>query len=149
LAEQYAASLKKLPDAELDTRYQAAVDEILAEADRREAARPFNQPRWAKMAYWTPDEAVALSLSRDPRFAKWVTVEHLTSTSPFANKFAAQREIVMRAKTMGQLPSKTVPLHFVAWAESRQFPMPDELIEAVKALGPPAADWKQRTPDRD
>jgi len=149
LAEQYVASLKKLPDTELDTRYQTAVDGILAEADRREAARPFNQPnaradvsRWAKMAYWTPDEAIALSLGRDPKFAKWETVEQLTHVSRFAYKFSAQREIVMRAKTMGQLQSKTVPSQFIAWAESMQFPVPDDLTGAIRALGPPAVDWK-------
>jgi hypothetical protein len=150
LAEQYVASLKKLPDTELDTRYQTAVDGILAEADRREAARPFNQPnaradvsRWAKMAYWTPDEAVALSLGRDPKFANWETLQQLVQASRFAYRYTAQREIVMRAKTTGQLREKTAPSDFLEWAERMQFPVPDNLIEAVKALGPSTVDWKK------
>ena len=72
-AERYVAALDKLSDTELDDQYEKAVEELLTEADRREAARPFNQPysradvsRWAKMAYWSPDEAVALSLGCDP-----------------------------------------------------------------------------------
>jgi hypothetical protein len=148
-AERYVSALGKLSDTELDNRYEKAVEELLTEADRREAAQPFNQPyaradvsRWAKMAYWAPDEAVALSLGRDPRFANWENLQQLVQSSRFAYSYAAQREIVMRAKDMGQLWGKTPPALFLAWAERRQFSMPDDLSEAVKAIGTPAVDWK-------
>jgi hypothetical protein len=65
------------------------------------------------MAYWTPDEAVALSLGRDPKMANWETVQQLVARSPFARKFAAQREIVLRAKAMGQLWNRTIPTLFL------------------------------------
>jgi hypothetical protein len=148
-AREYIASLGKLSDTELDIQYEKAVEALRAEADRQEAARPFNQPharadvsRWAKMAYWTPDEAVALSLGRDPKFANWEKLQQLVQSSRFAYRYAAQREIVMRAKDMGQLWGKTTPALFLAWAERTQFPMPDDLIDAVKAIGTPAVDWK-------
>jgi hypothetical protein len=148
-AERYVSALGKLSDTELDNRYEKAVEELLTEADRREAAQPFNQPyaradvsRWAKMAYWAPDEAVALSLGRDPRFANWEKLQQLVQSSRFAYSYAAQREIVMRARDMGQLWGKTPPALFLAWTERRQFSMPDDLSEAVKAIGTPAVDWK-------
>lgn len=148
-AERYFEALNHLSDSELDKHYENALSAIRAEADREEAARAFNQPharadvsRWAQMPYWTLDEAVALSLGRDPRFANWETVQQLVASSRFAFRFAAQREIVNRAKTMGQLREKTTPALFLAWAERMQFPMPDELVDAVKSVGTPAPDWK-------
>lgn len=148
-AEAYLKKLSELSDSELDNQYQTASDALKAEADRKEAERPFNQPyaranvrHWAKMSYWTPDEAVALSLGCEPHFASWATIQQLTGVSPFASKFAARREVVVRAKAMGQLWDTTIPSIFLAWAERMQFPMPGDLVEAVKALGNVVADWK-------
>jgi hypothetical protein len=149
-AERYLEALNKLSDSEIDSQYENALEALRAEADRVEAERPFNQPharadvsRWAKMAYWTPDEAVALSLGRDPVIANWETVQQLVAESRFASRFAAQREIVLRAKAMGQLRDKTAPALFLAWAERMQFPMPDDLVDSVKSVGTPATDWKK------
>jgi hypothetical protein len=149
-AERYLEALNKLSDSELDSQYENALEALRAEADREEAARPFNQPharadvsRWAKMAYWTPDEAVALSLGRDPKFANWETVQQLVASRDLHHRFAAQREIVSGRQAMGQLRDKTAPAFFLAWAERMQFPMPDDLVEAVKSVGTPAPDWKK------
>jgi hypothetical protein len=149
-AEQYLEALNHLSDSELEKHYENALSAIRAEADREEAARAFNQPhanadvsRWAQMPYWTLDEAVALSLGRDPRFVNWETVQQLVASSRFAFRFADQREIVNRARTMGQLRERTTPATFIAWAERMQFPMPDELVNAVKSVGNPAPDWKK------
>lgn len=150
-AERYLKKLRELSDTELDNQYQTAVEAVKAEADRKEAEQPFNQPyaranvsHWAKMSYWTPDEAVALSLGCEPRFASWPTIQQLIGVSHFASNFAARREIVVRAKAMGQLWDTTIPYRFLAWAERMQFPMPGDLVEAVKALGNVVADWKTR-----
>jgi hypothetical protein len=50
-------------------------EELRAEAEKRERDRFFNQPsamadvnHWSKAAYWTLDEATALSLGRAPRW---------------------------------------------------------------------------------
>ena len=53
-----------------------------AKADREEAQRFFNQPRakadfeyWSKCAYWTLDEAIALSLGKAPQIVSWEKVK--------------------------------------------------------------------------
>src|SRR5690606_2079613 len=62
--------------------------------------------------------------------------------SPFAAEFAAKREVVMRAKAMGQLWDSTVPAIFLAWAERMKVEVPEPLVEAVRDLGFQIADWK-------
>jgi hypothetical protein len=152
-AESYRAELEALEDSEIEQRVEAArpiEDERLRlKAIAEEEQRPFNQPyaradfeHWAKMSYWTIDEAVALSLARSPGVASWKAVESLRWKSVFAREFAAKREVAMRAKTMGQLWEQTTPSTFLAWAERMRFPMPAELVEAVKALGIQICDWK-------
>jgi hypothetical protein len=114
-AEQYRKALDAKQDAELDSCYaMEKVEARRAKLERDEAARPFNQSfarsdvsRWAKMSYWRLDEAVALSLGCDPKYAQWDELQHLTPVSAFASKFASQREIVMRARVMGQLSDMT------------------------------------------
>jgi hypothetical protein len=153
LAEDYAKELSSKSESDLDRQYEAewakAANERRAKAEQEEAARAFNQPfasanvsHWAKMSYWTPDEAVALSLGRDPKVANWPAVQQLVSVSRFASEYASRRDIVMRAKAMGQLWEFTIPTMFLAWAERMEFPLSGDLVEAVKSLGNQVADWK-------
>lgn len=148
-AERYLEKLRELSDTELDNRYQTALEALQTEADRTEAERPFNQPfaranvsHWAKMSYWTPDEAVALSLGRDPKVANWPVIQQPVTVSRFASDYASRREIVMRAKAMGQLWDFTIPSNFLGWAERMDFPVSADLVEAVRSLGIQVADWK-------
>lgn len=150
-ANRYREILSKMPEAELEAQYQKVAEEERIKAEREELARPFNQPyarakveHWAKMSYWTPDEAVALSLGREPRVANWPAVQKLGGVSPFAAQFASRREIVIRAKAMGQLWDYTIPTMFLAWAERMRIEVPQELVEAVSALGKVVADRKRR-----
>ncbi|WP_394888438.1 hypothetical protein ACG873_24765 [Mesorhizobium sp. AaZ16] len=149
----YRDELEALTDVEIEERVEAArpiEDERLRlQAISDEGQRPFNQPyakanfeHWAKMSYWSIDEAVALSLGRDPKVASWKAVESVLWTSAFAREFSPKREVAMRAQTMGQLWERTSPSTFLAWAERMQFSMPAELVEAVKALGIQICDWK-------
>ncbi|QDZ00114.1 hypothetical protein FQ775_06810 [Nitratireductor mangrovi] len=153
LADTYRAELRALPTSELqrlvDDERAVEADEARQKAVADETARPFNRPDaradfkyWAKASYWTVEEAVALSLGRDPRFASWDYLKTLAATSPFAVEYAAKRELVMRAKTMGQLWDQTSPSTFLAWADRMRFAMPVELVEAVTALGIQICDWR-------
>ena len=79
-------------------------EEAQLRRELEENERLFNQPRadmdvthWSRMSYWTLDEAVALSLGKDPRVVKWDRVKSLVHSSPFASEFGARREIAIRA----------------------------------------------------
>lgn len=152
-AEKYRDELEQLDGDEIQRRVaeeRKRVEEAARQkAEQEEAARPFNRREakadfgyWASMSYWTIDEAVALSLGRNPESASWKYIQSIGRISPFAGEFIKKREIAMRAKAMGQLWDSTIPAIFLAWAERMRFSMPVELVEAVKSLGIQIADWK-------
>ena len=152
-AIRYRAELEALSPFELKARVaktSALLSKALSEkAARDEQDRGFSRPeteanyaRWAKMSYWTLDEGVALSLGREPKFAAWPELEPILNISPFAAEFAEQREILVRAKEMGQLWERTTPARFVKWAQRVQFELPNNLVAEVTALGEQVADWK-------
>lgn len=150
----YQKELEAMPSAEIDrlvSEQSARMAEIAKQkAEAEEKARPFNQPAadadfsyWAKMSYWTLDECVALSLGKGPKMVNWPVIQSFERVSPFVSEYARRREIVTRAETMGQLWQSTIPGLFLAWAERMRFPVPTELIEAVKSLGVQILDWKK------
>jgi hypothetical protein len=157
VAEAQAAGcteeLKALPPNELARLAKEAAlageEEVRLRRGLEENQRFFSQSRadvdvthWSRMSYWTLDEAVALSLGKDPRVVKWDRVKSLVHSSPFATEFEARREIVIRAIVMRQLSRSTIPSVFLAWAARMRFPMPANLVDVVKALGHQISDWK-------
>lgn len=154
-ADDYRAQLHGLAKEVLDrlVEEERADD---AERDRQkkladEAARPFNQPQaqadfeyWAKMSVWSVDEAVALSLGRDPRHVNSKLVESYAKVSAFASLFTDRRNLVRRAVAALQLNEYTTPGAFLAWASCFKLQVPDALTKAVDELGIEIVDWKTR-----
>ncbi len=151
--EAYRDKLKKLPpediaklvaeqrnaDAEI-VRKKREIEESLRSFNRQEASADFEY--WAKAAYWTIDEAIALSFGRDPNRVSWKNISPLTSVSGFAGEFAARRVLARRAVSMGQLAESNIPGFFVAWAERMKVEIAPGLKEALTDLGIQIADWK-------
>jgi len=94
------------------------------------------------MATWSIDEAVALSLGRDPKNISWDYIRTIEKVSAFAAEYAAAREIVVRAKAMGLLWEDTIPALFVSWARRIRFPLSEALGKAVDEIGLHVVDWK-------
>jgi hypothetical protein len=118
-------------------------------AIRLDESRFFNESfaaldldHWSKISYWTADEAVALSLEKDPRVVTWDAIEEYATQSVFVFVFAERRELVRRAIEAGQLMERNTPPAFLAWALRTRFYMPIALVEAVSSLGNQIADWK-------
>lgn len=154
-ADNYRAQLHDLARDELDRLVeQERADD--AERDRQknladEAARPFNQPQsladyeyWVKMSVWSVDEAVALSLGRDPRQVTWKLIESYAKVSAFASLFTDRRNLIRRAVAARQLDEFVTPGAFSAWAYRFKLSVPDALTKAVDELGIEIADWKTR-----
>lgn len=119
-------------------------------AEKTEAEAFYNQPQssadvsyWSRLSYWTLEEAVALSLGKNPWIVKWEKLKSFQTSSPFVAKYAAKHEEVRRAKVMGQLWESTIPFVFVKWASRVGFQMPEELKSQVLALGVQVLDWKE------
>jgi len=154
-AERYLTELEALTPEDLNARVadQKAKDKEAArqKAEQDEARRWYNLPNamadydhWAKMAMWSIDEGVALSLDRDPRFVSWKRISAHLQVSPLAATFADRRNIAMRALSAGQLWQTTPAGVFLAWAARMNLSVPDGLTGAVTALGVQIDDWKSR-----
>jgi hypothetical protein len=152
-ARLFRAELEQMTAEEvqrlLATEREAAYKKYEERRTDEERARPFNQAyakpnysHWAKMSYWSLEECVALSLDRDPAHVSWQKVQALVGVSAFASAYSARREIISRAKIMGQLWDMTIPTMFVAWAARMQIPITEELVTSVEELGTQIRDWK-------
>jgi hypothetical protein len=107
-------------------------------AGLEEKARFFNLPtamadvaHWGRAATWTLEEAVALSLGRDPDRVSASTVEAFTNISAFASDYLKRRDLVRRALHAGVLVNPTSPGQFLTWMERNDFTAPDKLRETV------------------
>lgn len=152
-AERFRDELLEKPRAEIKelvtVERLAEQEEAKRRADREERARFFQKPEaaadfdfWSKAAYWTIDEAVALSLGKQPQAVNWETVKPHLNASPFAVEFERRRMLASRAKDTNQLADGNLPGFFLAWAARNRIDIPPELIEAVEGHGHQIADWK-------
>jgi len=134
--EAYERELSLKPSFEL---YALEIEERA----REDRERFYNQryanadfSRWSKLACWSLDEAVALSLGKSPDLVCWAKLipfekEH----SPFVTRYYRLRDLVERAKRMGLLSEPIVPASFVAWAKQNEIELPSTLEAAVVAWG--------------
>ena len=151
--DAYRRELEGLPKSDLVKRVkEQRAKEFNAQMASREAKEQrafYNQPDavadfdyWAKAAYWTIDESVALSFGRDPRKVSWDGIRPHVKVSEFAKAFEERRELANRALKLNQLAASNIPGFFLAWAERMRIEVEPELTEAVKQLGIQIADWK-------
>jgi hypothetical protein len=107
-----------------------------------EANRSFNRAEvradfshWLNMDAWTLDEAVALSLGRDPSRISWIEdVAPYTLISPVAKEFEKRRGLLNRAREAGVLAEMMSPDDFLNWARKRNLVLPAELRNAQLAI---------------
>ena len=152
-ADRFRDGLLQKPRTEIEALVEAEraaeQEEARQRADREERARFFHKPEttadfdfWSRAAYWTIDEAVALSLGKQPQAVSWDTVRPHLGSSPFAVEFEQRRMLATRAKDANQLTDANLPGFFLAWAARNRVDVPPELVEAVEAHGHQVADWK-------
>jgi len=154
-AEAYRQKLLNMSEAELqqaiadgkqlyEKRYRQFRDAQLAKPfyDRITAEMDLNH--WSRTAYWSLDEAAALSFGNDPRQVSQQKLRNLRQETRFCLDYTARLEILERAKAIGQLSNHTPLSRFLPWIERMRFPMPDALIQAAKALHGPEIDWKAK-----
>ncbi|WP_129648538.1 hypothetical protein [Peristeroidobacter agariperforans] len=150
---QYREELAAKPPEELEEIYREEYDKWAAEqnekAQREEDQRFFNLPsampkydHWTKCSHWTIEEAIALSLGRDPSAVKWEYLKPITHSSAFARKYEQRRDLATRAVVWSQLFDPVLPTLFLAWAAKYEIEVPPELIAGVKKFGGLIANWK-------
>lgn len=145
---EYRASLDKLGGEDLQDLYLAELKKKHNEDDldrffsKRSAAADFDY--WTKMAHWTLEEAVALSLGKSPQVVNKQSLSGIPSwTSPFVREFASTMELAQRATQWGKLFDPVMPVLFVRWAQETEIPLPEELVEKVLRRAGSGTDWKK------
>ncbi len=86
---------------------------------------------WAKMAYWSIEEAVALSLGIDPFAASGVNGGLALLGAVYGIEFARVLALIQRAVDFGLLAVPLIPADFIVWAEVAGIVVPPDLPAAV------------------
>ena len=111
--KEIEAYLSDLPENQLNSLY--AHHKEAEETDRR-----FNRPRamakfnhWSKAAQWSLDEAIALSLGREPMALSWHISESTGPISNFALLYYRRHDLTLRAKAQNHLTDPVKPGRFL------------------------------------
>ena len=128
-----ATALKQLFDHEAANhlelmRNAAKIKERLDENQRYAGWRPADFDHWVRVALWNADEAIDLSLGKepDPRFG-WNYVSGVLQISEFARTYEKRRRLIYRAIQSGDLPNPMRPERFMHWAATLHLDVPSEL----------------------
>ena len=144
--QQYKQHLLTLSRKELD---ELVLQEQRRECELQEQRLSFNLPEdqadfvhWSRMATWTMDESVALSLGKEPSRVNWENVRPRRHHCPFAKRYEKLRDIAHRAVLAAQLQKSVSPESYVNWALQNGIELATGLVEAVKAHGQIVLDWQ-------
>lgn len=145
---QYKAELTALPKDELIAMYKSALENDALITDvtaRREEKNRFYNLQSAftdfeylsKAAYWSLDEAIALSFSRDPEIVSWEKIAEFKQKSDFVKEYARLRDLALRALHTQKLSDPVIPFVYINWAISFDINLPDKLLFLLKIR----SDW--------
>jgi len=141
--KEIEAYLSDLPEDKVNILY--AIHKGAEKADQK-----FNRPsamadfdHWSKAAQWSLDEAIALSLGRNPNTLNWAIAESQDWSSTFANLYEQRRDLTLRAKAQNYLTDPVKPGRFLGWAKQYDISYPDELEELVIARGNNIENWQE------
>jgi hypothetical protein len=148
---RYRSELENRASDQLTSLYETEMAAALADMQREEGARFFNQPQakaefdhWSKAEHWSLDEAIALVLGKAPEIVSWVKIEAYFGTSPFVKQYSRLRDLAERARVWRKLYDPVLPPIFLKWAEDNEIAVPAELSEKVSKLKGKLVDWKER-----
>jgi DNA repair exonuclease SbcCD ATPase subunit len=126
-------------------------EEKRVKAEQDEAQRFFNRQdavadvaHWSKTAFWSLDEATALSFGKEPRIVSWKNVKEYTGASAFAYRYERLRDLILRAKTARLFGDPVPPGFYIAWAKRNDIDFPADLEAAVVVRGGQIGDWKSK-----
>ncbi|TAL88468.1 MAG: hypothetical protein EPN69_16250 [Rhodanobacter sp.] len=140
---------------EIDKAQREDVEAMKAKAGEEERGLFFHQPHavadlsyWGKMELWTLDEAIALSLGKNPNTVNWSSVNSDDDSyiraslrnSPFRMEYVRRRELANRAAAAYGFGDPIKPEVFLTWSLNVFDSVPTELIRQVRMMGKRIAD---------
>lgn len=99
---------------------------------------------WAKTAYWSLDEAIALLLGKNPKIVNLESVRRAPRypISPFVERYEELHALAKRAVATKELSQSVFPRRFIAWAVRLELECPAELKLAVEKYAQPDLTWE-------
>jgi len=158
--ELYCAELNRKSDEEIYKMVQEEKQKEIVEGKTFKNDFFFDHPKamadfkfWAKMPTWTKEEAVALSLGRNPYIVNISSLEAEFYDNPFSKDHEFCREyfkrinLLTRYNKTSQLSYEPTPLAFTLWAKENDIFIPIELEKAVNDRWGEHTDWKLKFRD--
>lgn len=151
----YKLTLRNMPKDELLTLHKQSLEKDAENQKlalkREEEQRFYNLlsanadfEYWSKAAHWTLDEAVALSLGKEPDVVTWKKIEPLVEKTKFAKVYARRRELVLRASKWKKFGDLIPPVSFYSWAKHEvKIDLPSQLITELAKIGHTATNWRE------
>jgi hypothetical protein len=130
--------LRKLDKSAVEERYRAhcraAEDSERRLEEEKDKSEFFNCPgaqadisRWKRKKHWHPEEAVALSLGKNPKIVNPETLSQLRRPmSPFVSEFQARMNTLQRVISAGHISTPLARRAFIDWAVKEGFSLPSE-----------------------
>lgn len=140
-ARDYRDLLHEMSDDDFWASYCAEQKREMVERENASKANDhfafFNEPRaeadyqhWVRVLRWTPEEAVALSMEKDPRIVNSVTLKLRGlrfQHSAFEREYSQRLQLAERAIEAGAFSANIEPDRFLNWARQCGLGYPGEL----------------------
>jgi len=142
--EAYRAELTALPYEKLLALYEQEKNASLkekAEAFFESPDAKADLEHWSKAAYWTLNEAVALTLGKEPKIVTQEAVEKYHGVSDLAKTYRKTLELANRARKIKELREPLSPIIFLEWADRNMISPPKQLVQSVKKHSAVIKDW--------
>ena len=143
----YPEALNTLYHKEKEKDRVARFEELAYQDSRRFFHQPYTDAdfsHWSKTAFWTLEEAIALSFGKEPTIVNAESVAPFIEDSLLAQRFAKIADLAIRAVQWKELNKAVAPGVFLAWALKHDITVPNELVGLVQAQGNLEPDWEEK-----
>lgn len=83
-------------------------------------------------AYWTTEEAVALSLGYDPNTVDWSKLEIHAAKSELVRPYHRRLRLAIKAAELKRMEGTSATTEFLIWAKSLRFKVPQEVSDLAR-----------------
>ena len=115
-----------LDDIDRQIREQLEVPDCERWFNKDQASADFEH--WLRCATWTVEEAVALSLGKNPDWVSWDALKQYAGHSAFAELYRKRLDLTRRAIAASKLREPILPAQYVSWAQHLELDLPERLF---------------------
>jgi len=116
-----------------------------SESDISHTDSLFDNPwdKWLARNSWSEDQAVALSLEKNPERVNWNAIKPFESESNFVKKYSGRRKLVASALRKKLLSRPITPISFTRWCLDENVDVPNKMASLLVDSETSDADQKK------